>query len=92
MIKLYAGKDSCGGSLSPDGIAAQQACIFSNSMGLELYPDGSLLVGDGRHRIRRIALPLTGFSGNSLVLPSPDGHEVYEFSAAGRHLRTLDGL
>ena len=92
-IMSYAGQDAtCGGSLSPDGIAAQQACIFGNSLGLELHPDGSLLVGDGRHRIRRIALPQTGFSANSMVIPSPDGHEVYEFSSGGRHLRTLDGL
>jgi hypothetical protein len=38
MITAYAGQDdNCGGSLSPDGIAAQQACIYTNSAGLEIY-------------------------------------------------------
>jgi YD repeat-containing protein len=92
MITAFAGQDNCGGALSPDGIAAQQACIFTNSTGLEIYPDGSLIVGDGRHRIRRIALPLAGFSVSSLVIPSPDGLELYEFDTLGRHLRTRDGL
>jgi RHS repeat-associated protein len=59
---------------------------------LEVHPDGSLIVGDGRYLIRRIALPLTGFSPSSLLIPSPDGTELYEFNSVGRHLRTLDGL
>ena len=92
MIKLYAGKERVRRfALSGWHCRAAGLHLFQQH-GARVYPDGSLLVGDGRHRIRRIALPLTGFSGNSLVLPSPDGHEVYEFSGAGRHLRTLDGL
>lgn len=92
IITAHAGKEDCGYALSPSGTAAQQACIFTNSKGLEVHPDGSLIVGDGRYLIRRIALPLTGFSPNSLLIPSPDGQELYEFNSVGRHLRTLDGL
>jgi RHS repeat-associated protein len=92
IITAYAGKEDCGYAWSPSGTAAQQACIFTNSAGLEVHPDGSLIVGDGRYLIRRIALPQTGFSANALLIPSPDGAELYEFSSVGRHLRTFDGL
>src|SRR3989338_8823360 len=36
--------------------------------------------------------PLPGFSGQDLAIPSDDGAALYQFTAAGRHLRTLNAL
>ena len=39
-------------------------------------------------RVRRVARPLPVGDGGAGLIPSPDGSEVFEFDAAGRHLRT----
>src|SRR5688500_19996383 len=44
------------------------------------------------NRIRRVAPPLPGFSGGDTAIASEDGGWLYQFDAAGRHLRTLDAL
>lgn len=67
----------------------------------QMYPGGNLAFGlDGSlyfpdyfsNRIRRIASPLPGYSASDIALPSEDGSELYQFSADGRHLRTLNTL
>jgi RHS repeat-associated protein len=40
--------------------------------------------------IWRFGNPFPGFAANDFVVASPDGREVYQFSANGRHLRTVD--
>ena len=60
---------------------------------LTVAPDGSLIITDqANSRLRRVALPLPGFSASDIAIPSQDGSEVYQFNAQGRHLRTLDAL
>lgn len=90
----FAGIFGCGYAASPDGIPANQGCIFGESNGLELAPDGTLLVGNGREQIRRIAPPVATdtTAGNSIFMPSASGLELYEFSPLGRHLRTWNAL
>jgi RHS repeat-associated protein len=41
-------------------------------------------------RIARAAEPMPGFADGDSLIPGPDGSEVYQFNASGRHLRTLD--
>jgi YD repeat-containing protein len=54
-------------------------------------PQGDLFLADNG-RIRKVAPTLPGFSSQDLAIPSADGRELYAFTAAGRHLRTLQAL
>ncbi len=96
VITSYAGRDGCSGLQLNNGFTARQGCIsssFSNhSMGQA--PDGSLLVSSFASTIERIgsAQPAGSTSGLTIIIPDPNGMELYEFSSAGRHLRTLHAL
>ncbi|HCF62083.1 MAG TPA: hypothetical protein DFS52_29325, partial [Myxococcales bacterium] len=58
-----------------------------------LGPDGSIFIEDGdRPCVRRISQQIPGFNLTDVLIPSPDGAEVYVFSGRGRHLRTLQAL
>jgi YD repeat-containing protein len=77
------------GTFSGDGGPATRA--GGVPIGLGVARNGTLYLATGsQHRIRRVALPLPGFSNNDLALASVDGSELYEFDAAGRHLRPRD--
>ena len=94
-ISTYAGRGDCPGPQNNDGFSAQRACIssFGSNNSLEVAPDGSVLVNSTRSTIERIHAPQPmGGSGGSFFVPDPNGAEVYEFSSAGRHLRTLHAL
>jgi RHS repeat-associated protein len=98
VIRAVTGKAIT--TASPDGELAVRMSRFhgmdADGGGLEVRPDGTLLLShhlaQNGQRIRRIAPPLPTFSGNSIVLPSEDASELYEFDKSGRHLRTLDAL
>ncbi len=87
--KLYSG--GYGGNGGP-AVGALMGSVFSMAFG----PDGRVYWTEktqwGPHVIRHATLPLPGFDGGSIRIPSEDGAEVYEFDEAGRHLRTLDSL
>jgi YD repeat-containing protein len=59
-------------------------------------PDGNIFFAvknenAGMHLLK-LSPPLTGFTGNELVVASEDGRQLYSFDASGRHLRTVDTL
>lgn len=54
--------------------------------------DGTIYLAEHfNHRVRRLRAARPGGLVNEIVVPSSDAREVYVFSKAGRHLRTLDG-
>jgi len=58
-----------------------------------LAPDGDLYVVDtGNHRIRKVRRASASASDGEYLVPSTDGSELFQFSATGRHLRTLDAF
>ncbi len=59
-----------------------------------IAPDGTIFLTDSyNHRIRRLRSALSGGgAANETFVPSSDAAEIYVFSGAGRHLRTLDAL
>jgi RHS repeat-associated protein len=56
-------------------------------------PNGALyfILGPVRSpHVYRTGNPFPGYNTNDFLVASPDGGQVYQFSAEGRHLRTLD--
>ncbi len=90
IISTIAGAGTAG--FNGDGIPARQAMLNVPDR-MAFGPDGRLYVADGyNHRVRRLEQPLPGFTPTNVVVPSEDASELYEFTSAGRHLRTLDAL
>ena len=96
FITSYAGRDGCTGPQNNNGFTARRGCIgpLNSNNSLGLAPDGSLLVNSTATTIERIgsAQPAGSTSGLTIIIPDPNGMELYEFSSAGRHLRTLHAL
>jgi RHS repeat-associated protein len=74
-----------------ENIPAVAAGVRSNIQGLAAAPDGGLYFLESE-RIRRINRLMPSLSISEILFPSEDGRELYVFSTAGQHLRTLDGL
>lgn len=74
--------------------ATQTPISFSRFGGLAVGADGSVYFPtySGDNRVRRIVPFFPPFTGNAITIASESGAEVYEFDAAGRHLRTRDAL
>ena len=63
------------------------------SFGFALAPDGSIAFASQDNYILRVASPLPGgLAERNVNIPSGDGSEVWQFSPAGRHLKTYDAL
>jgi RHS repeat-associated protein len=93
IITTVAGTGTKG--YSGDGGPATGAQLAGYSFGIAVSPDGSLYITDTDYvnsRIRRIEQPLPGSSVGDIMIPSENGAEVFIFSSAGRHLRTLHAL
>ena len=99
ILHRVAGGGDCGPGSTCDigdrGPAPQAA--LPGATGVAVAPDGAFYVTTGGDdldsgRIRRVARPLVRQHGGRGVVPSADGTSAYEFSRAGRHLRTLDAL
>lgn len=88
IITTVAGNRARG--FSGDGGSAT-AAMFNFPYGVATDPLGNLFIADYyNNRIRKVALPLPGFNGNDLLIPSTSGTQLYHFDSAGRHLRTLN--
>jgi RHS repeat-associated protein len=77
---------------------ALQATI-PQTFALAVAPDGTIFISaidpsvpSGGFTIRRIGLPLPGFSDTDILVASEDGRSLYGFDPSGRHLRTFDAL
>jgi len=90
IITTFAGGTS---GFSGDGGPATAAQL-SGTFGTAVAPDRTLSINDAANfRIRRVALAFPGFEADQqLAIVSEDGTELYQFTASGRHLRTLDTL
>lgn len=97
VITTIAGSRDASGSAG-DGGPARRATLeaLGNNAGLALAPDGSIYVaeqpGGAFSYVRRIAPIGERFVNGELVVPAVDGSEVYVFTPAGQHLRTVDAL
>jgi RHS repeat-associated protein len=61
--------------------------------GIAMGVDDTLYVADyGNQRVRRVSSALPGFGISTLLIPSPDGREIFAFNGAGKHLQTLDAF
>lgn len=90
IITSIAGDGSFG--FSGDGGPALAAGLLCPH-GVAVGPDGSMYVSDScDHRVRRVTLPLPGFSAREVVVTSESGNETLVFDANGRHLRTLNAI
>jgi YD repeat-containing protein len=90
LITTLAGNGTSGGG--GDGGPAT-AAQFSSLRGVGVGADGNLYIADdANHRIRRVTAALPGFAASDVIIPDEDGQELYVFTSAGRHLRTLHAL
>ena len=80
-------------SRTPDGSVALAVNIgFPKS--IAILTDQSLIFSiSGINKVYRVkpAFPV-GYQGGNYSIASPDGQSVYQFDAAGRHLRTINAI
>jgi RHS repeat-associated protein len=88
IINTFVGGEVCG--FSGDGGPASAARI-GQIMGMVTGPDGNLYVGDNS-RIRRVSGFLPSLGAGQTTIATEDGGALMVFSAAGRHLLTLDAV
>ncbi len=90
MIVTVAGTGTKGYN-GDNGIAT--TVHLTDPESVAVHPDGSLVVSDtGNWLVRRIGASFARSYGASHAVPSADGSQLYLFSSAGQHLRTLDTL
>jgi RHS repeat-associated protein len=84
-----------GGGFGGDGTAIGANMAFSGvTPHVAWGPDRLLYVGGSNAQgaaIRRVVPALPGAGNGDLTIPDEDGREAHVFSAAGQHLRTVDG-
>lgn len=84
--------------LKPDGQAVRIPLpVPGDTWGLAVTPDNTLYFGSGFDwtapgPLCRVSAGLPGLSADDLAFPSADGSQLYVFTGAGKHLRTLDTL
>ncbi len=96
LLTTVAGPPALGIFPSPaysgDGGAAVGARM-NHPHAIALSPEGTLFVADCfNHVIRQVSLPLPGYEGRGLEIPSEDGALLYEFDHNGRHRRTVNAF
>lgn len=94
IITTFAGARISGQLVPPrgDGGLATQADI-ADPRGVAVGPNGDVFISEyGTATVRRVAPAMPGFSDAQVMVASEDGSEVYQFTEAGRHLRTVAAL
>ena len=90
IITTVAGDGGWG--FGGDGGPAALARI-SVPCGVAIDGSGNILIADmGNSRIRKLALPLQGFSGQTMMISSENGEELYLFDGYGKHRSTIDAV
>ncbi|HEX7672551.1 MAG TPA: RHS repeat-associated core domain-containing protein [Bdellovibrio sp.] len=90
VIQTIIGNGAAG--YAGDGGPAELAS-FNAISSFNLNSDGSLLITDsGNNVLRSVSPGLPGVSTTNISIPSSDGGEIYVFSSAGVHLKTLNAL
>ncbi|MEO8132462.1 MAG: RHS repeat-associated core domain-containing protein, partial [Betaproteobacteria bacterium] len=97
IIRRFAGRGPEATATFVDGMLALQASLnpLANiHFDVAIAPDGSAYIADdnGQQLLKRVTSPFSKSSGVDLLVASEDARQLYVFDAAGRHLRTLDGL
>lgn len=84
----FAGTGESG--FSGDGGLALNAKMHTPS-GIAIAPNGDVFVADSINNVvRRVRRTVGNFA--ALLVPGPNGQEIFEFDASVRHLKTLDAL
>jgi len=85
-----------GGTVWPAPLAEGGPALlakFPNPQAVAIGPDGSLYIADDSDsRIREVPPVFPRTAVGNMIIPSEDGSVIYEFTASGRHLQTLDAL
>jgi RHS repeat-associated protein len=90
IINTVAGSGFTGGFAGDGGPATQAQLGFPQGFAVGF---GSVYIADtGNQRIRQLSPPLPESSFSDIAIAAEDGSELYVFTGAGRHLRTLDAL
>jgi len=89
IINTVAGKGSSAGDFGEGG-PATAAALGSTLRGLTVDARGNLYIADyTNYRVRKVLPAFLAIDAGNLLIASEDGAQLYEFDAAGRHLRTL---
>ena len=92
VISTYAGTGTGQVGFSGDNGPATGA-KFQLPSGIAIGPDGSVYIADTlNHRIRSVMAVLPPSTSGEIAIPSENGTEIYVFTAAGRHERTVQAL
>lgn len=103
LLETVAGGKGMNLSWCPGGVPAvgSDSC-FAQPESISLANDGTLYVFDGNYwdgnraayssGLSAIKPALPGFAGQSIIIASPAGDELYVFDATGKHLETRDAL
>ena len=88
IITTIAGNTVAG--LGGENVPGQMA-FFNHPDAVAIGKNNSIYIADYfNNRIRELTPPLPGFSGDSLLIASENGQELYEFNGDGKHSRTTD--
>ena len=84
---------SCGDGGLPVQALLDWLARHDTGSGLAVGPDGSLFLADqSDNKVRRVASPWPGFTGEEILIPSRDGRRLFVFDPEGRHLWTSHAL
>jgi len=90
LISTVAGTGERG--FAGDGGPAATARI-NGPIGVAIAPNGDIVFSDvSNSRVRRIQRTLPTLGAGDVLIPSPDGQELFHFDELGRHVRTLHTL